>query len=66
MSRTLSLPVPFAWPALPGVVSVWLWRARGRARGREALPMLTEHDFHDMAAGRSTLAYELNKPFWRE
>ena len=41
-------------------------RARRRSRDRLALAMLDDRELRDMGVARSTLAYELNKPFWRD
>ena len=39
--------------------------ARRRSRERDALAMMDDHDLRELGLTRATLAYELNKPFWR-
>jgi len=40
--------------------------ARRRSRDRAALARMDDRDLHDMRLSRSTVAFELNKPFWRD
>ena len=40
--------------------------ARRRSRDRAALARMDDRDLHDMQLSRSTVAFELNKPFWRD
>ncbi len=39
--------------------------ARRRSRDREMLAMLSERDLRYAGLSRATIAFELNKPFWR-
>jgi uncharacterized protein YjiS (DUF1127 family) len=39
------------------------WRAR--ARFRRDLAALSERELQDMGTCRSSIAYEISKPFWR-
>jgi uncharacterized protein YjiS (DUF1127 family) len=43
-----------------------LAKARRRSRDRAALAMLDDRDLRDLGVSRAVLAYELNKPFWRD
>ena len=49
------------WTRLAGVVA----SVRRRAREREALAMMEDRDLRELGVSRATLAFELNKPFWR-
>ena len=40
------------------------WQAR--ARDRRALARFSERDLHDIGLSHSSIAEEVNKPFWRE
>jgi len=40
--------------------------ARRRSRDRAALARMDDRDLHDLQLSRSALAFELNKPFWRD
>ena len=39
--------------------------ARRRSRERAELAMMEDRDLRDFGSSRATLAFELNKPFWR-
>ena len=49
------------WPRIAGLIAA----ARGRSRDRAAFAHLTDRDLSDMRVSRASLAFELNKPFWR-
>ena len=49
---------------LAGVAGL-LAAARQRSRDRAAAATLDDHDLRDLGISRSSLAFELNKPFWR-
>ncbi len=62
--------VSAGWPndARPGLLStltLWIHRARQRARDREALGLLNDWDRQDLGPDRSQIEFELAKPFWR-
>ncbi len=39
--------------------------ARRRARDRATLALMEDRELRDLGLSRGTVAYELNKPFWR-
>jgi uncharacterized protein YjiS (DUF1127 family) len=39
--------------------------ARRRARERAMLAMIDDRDLRDSGLSRATVAFELNRPFWR-
>lgn len=40
--------------------------ARRRARERRDLALVEDRDLRELGISRSEIAYELNKPFWRD
>ena len=40
--------------------------ARRRSRERHAFAMVEDRDLRELGLSRSTVAFELNKPFWRD
>ena len=50
---------------LAGTIRLWWERSRTRARDRAALAWVTDFDLHDLGMTRSSLAFEVGKPFWR-
>ncbi len=48
-----------------GRLAAMLATARRRHRERGELAMLDDRDLHDAGLSRASIAYELNKPFWR-
>lgn len=61
-SCTASGAMTFSWLAQPvTVLAVW----RQRARTRQQLLRLNEHDLRDIGLTRHQVMMECNKPLWR-
>jgi uncharacterized protein YjiS (DUF1127 family) len=54
----------FHWPGFhpTALLALW-WR---RARERNELMQMNDHDLHDLALTRSDVQRESSKPFWKE